>query len=326
MKILLTGSFGNVGISTLKSLLAKDHDIVCFDLETSNNRKTKEEMLEIGEFQTFWGDITNSEDVNKVVKDVNCIIHLAAIIPPLSEKNPELTYKVNVEGTRNLLTAAKSSSNRPKIIMASSMGVYGVTIDQEPPRTAEDPLNPTNTYSTTKVKAEKLIQESGLSWLILRLAAVSVPELSMDMDSLSILYEVPLDQRIEFVDVRDVGTAFSNAVDLREINNEILLIGGGKENGCQIYQRQFIEGIFRALGIPMLPDSAFRIPEEKEDWFYTDWMETSRSQKLLHYQEHSFYDYIEDLKDNNKIKRFIIKIFSPIVKWILLRKSPYYYQ
>ena len=134
MKILLTGSFGNVGISTLKSLLAKDHDIVCFDLETSNNRKTKEEMLEIGEFQTFWGDITNSEDVNKVVKDVNCIIHLAAIIPPLSEKNPELTYKVNVEGTRNLLTAAKSSSNRPKIIMASSMGVYGVTIDQEPDR------------------------------------------------------------------------------------------------------------------------------------------------------------------------------------------------
>ena len=107
MRILLTGAFGNVGESTLFSLFEKDHDILCFDIETSQNKTRQRELTKLGTFKTVWGDITNPEIVEQAVQDIHCIIHLAAVIPPASDTNPDLARKVNVGGTLNLLNAAK---------------------------------------------------------------------------------------------------------------------------------------------------------------------------------------------------------------------------
>ena len=55
------------------------------------------------EIEVAAGDITSPSDVAVAVDGVEALIHLAAILPPLSEANPELTNHVNVEGTRVLL-------------------------------------------------------------------------------------------------------------------------------------------------------------------------------------------------------------------------------
>lgn len=317
-KILLTGAFGNVGQNTLKQLINRGHDVTCFDLQNPTNKKSCAKLLQRWQFKTIWGNILNKNDLINAVEGKDCIIHLAAIIPPLSEKNPDLTYKVNVEGTQNIIHAAKMVLTKPRIIMASSVSVHGPTMHLEPPINADNPLNPSDYYSQTKVECEKLLKESGLPWLILRLAAVSVDKITLKFDY--VLYEIPLEQRTEFVASKDCGIAFANAAKLNE-HNKIFLIGGGE--GCQLRGREFLEGFLDAFGLPMLPDKAFKTPQKKEDWFYIDWLNTTESQEALQFQTTTFQQYVESMKKKYRLARLGIKIISPFIKLALIRMSPY---
>ncbi|MHA1148537.1 MAG: NAD-dependent epimerase/dehydratase family protein [Promethearchaeota archaeon] len=320
MKVLLTGAFGNVGVSTIEKLAAKQYQIRCFDIQSSKNMKVEKKAKKtFGDFETVWGDILDELSVKEVVKGIDAIIHLAAIIPPLSEKIPDVAYKVNVLGTKNLLHAAKQENKKIRFIVASSISVYGSTMAKEPPRKVTDELAPLDNYSSHKIEVEKLIKESGLEYLILRLAAVSIPKIPNRLDP--IMFEIPLNQRIEFVDTRDCGTAFANAVESKEVN-KTFNIGGGK--GCQIVQREYFEELFKALGISMLPDSAFRTPKSDDDWFYTDWVDTEDAQRALQFQSCTFKDYVKEIRNNYNWRRFGASLVKPFVKLSLLIMSPYY--
>jgi nucleoside-diphosphate-sugar epimerase len=319
MKIFLTGAFGNVGASTLQELINQNHEILCFDIKNSKNEKKCNKLQKKGQFDTIWGDITNPDEVSNALKDIDVIIHLAAIIPPLSEKNPDLAYKVNVEGTRNLIEAAKRLERSPRFVVASSVSVHGPCMHKKGLRKADEELCPSDHYSHTKVEVEKMLKESGLPWLILRLGAVSIPKIPYRLDP--IMFEVPLDQRIEFIDSRDAGLAFANAATV-DVENKVLQIGGGES--CQIYQREYISEMFNALGIPMLPDSAFCMPKNDDEWFYTDWMDTEEAQSLLNFQTISFEDYMKEFKKKVAVRRFGLRLVAPFAKFGLLMMSPYY--
>ena len=319
MKVLLTGAFGNVGQNTLKQLKVRDHEVTCFDLPNSANKKICAKLSKKIRFKMIWGNILNKKDIKKAIKGIECIIHLAAIIPPLSETSQKLAHKVNVEGTRNLIEAAKTLPKTPRFVLASSASVHGVTIHLDPPVRANSPLNPSDNYSRTKVECEKMLMESGLPWLILRLAAVSVEKIPRKFDSL--LFEMPLNQRIEFVSSNDCGIAFANAVMIEEVN-KVFLIGGGKD--CQLLEKDFLNGFFDAFGINMLPDKAFKVAKKKEDWFYVDWMDTKESQDVLQFQTMTFQQYVNKMKKDHRMRRLGIKIISPLAKFALLRMSPYF--
>ena len=319
MKVLLTGAFGNVGQNTLKQLLKRDHDVICFDLPNSSNKKIFAKLARKLHFKMIWGNILDKEDLDEAVNGIECIIHLAAIIPPLSDENPELAYKVNVEGTQNLIDAAKALPSKPRFIMASSASVHGVTMHLKPPVRVDSPLNPSDIYSRTKVECEIMLRKSQLPWIILRLAAVSVDKLPRKFDT--ILFDMPLDQRIEFVSSNDCGIAFANAVASKSVN-EIFLIGGGE--GCQVLERDFLKGFFDAYGLKMLPEEAFKEDEKKEDWFYIDWMDTKESQEVLQFQTETLQQYVNRMKRDHRFRRLAIKIISPLAKLFLLRMSPYF--
>jgi nucleoside-diphosphate-sugar epimerase len=129
VNVLLTGAFGNVGLSTLKELLI---DIV-------------------------WGDLRNKDDVESAVKEEDVIIHLAAIIPPLADINTSLAESVNVGGTKNLLNAIKNQPQKPKIIFTSSIAVYGDRLDNPMIKTT-DILAPSrgDYYALTKITIFRL--------------------------------------------------------------------------------------------------------------------------------------------------------------------------
>jgi len=319
MEVLLTGAFGNIGESTLLALLEKNYDIRCFDLSNERNGKIAKKLGEKGKFETIWGDILDLPLIKSIVKDVDCIIHLAGIIPPLSESKPELAKSVNLGGTKNIIKAAENQEVKPKLIFASSVSTYGPTMHLQPPRTADDPLNPTDTYTGTKVECERIIRESSLPWTILRFAAAPPAELGSDIDS--IIFEIPLDQRIEFVHSRDVGIACANAVEAETIG-KTLLIGGGKSS--QMIQREFVSRIFESMGIGMLPDSAFKVATKPEEYYYTDWLDTEESQRLLQYQTRTFDDYIEEMKSQLGMMKYVAKLFKGQAQKRILKVSPYY--
>ena len=127
------------------------------------------------EVEAAAGDITSPADAAAAVDGVETLIHLAAILPPVSEANPDLTTHVNVEGTRVLLESLGRESPEARVVFSSSVSVYGRP--SEPGRiiTAEDPMTPDDHYAHSKAESEMLVRESGIDWIALRISGVAIP-------------------------------------------------------------------------------------------------------------------------------------------------------
>lgn len=317
MNILLTGAFGNIGTSTLEELVKQGHTVRCFDLKTRANERTARRFR--GQVEVMWGDLRRPEDVAAAVRDQGIVVHLAFIIPKMSatgvesEDRPDWAREINVGGTRNLLNAMKALPNPPGIIFSSSYHTYGRTQDQPPPRTVSDPLCPIEHYSHHKVECEQMVKASGLDWAILRLSATLPLAIKLDPG----MFDVPLDNRMEYTHTRDVGLAIANATSSEEAWGRILLIGGGKR--CQYYYREIVQRILDATEVGMLPEAAFGSTP-----FPTDWVDTTESQRLLNYQRRDLGHYVEEMVALLGYRRHLIRLFRPIVRRWLLRKSPYF--
>ena len=170
MKVLLTGSMGNVGSNCVRCLLQQNHEVRCFDIRTKANEKRSRKFA--GRIEMVWGCLTRPDDVSAIVKDVEAIIHLGFMLPPLTDEHPEKAQAVNVGGTRLLIEAAMKQPVPPKFIFASSFSVYGATQHMPPPRTASEPTNPSDNYTRHKVECEEATRNSGLDWCIVRLGLV----------------------------------------------------------------------------------------------------------------------------------------------------------
>ena len=86
-----------------------------------------------------------------------------------------------------------------------------------------------------------------------------------------------------------------------------------------MYQGEFLNNFLKAYGVGSLPESAFNTEP-----YYTDWLDTVESQKLLKYQTRTFDDFINDMKKTIGSKRYFIRMLRPVVRKFLLSMSPYY--
>ncbi len=317
MKILVTGGFGNIGKEVVEELVKEDFKARVFDLKTKKNLKLIKKFKGI---EVFWGDITKKEDIEKALKDIDVVVHLAFIIPKISstgvdiEKVPKIAEKINIQGTRNLIETMERLGKPNTIIFTSSVHIYGITQHKEPPAKVTDPVNPNEIYSY-QVLCENMLKNSNLNYLILRLGASITLDLKISR-FVKGLFEVPLDNRIEFVHSKDIATSIVNAIKRDDLWGRVLNIGGGKR--CQFYYKEMVSKILDAIGIGMLPEELFT-----KEPFAVDWMDTEESEKLLNYQKRDLNDYIKDIKKELGLRIFYIKLFKPFIRLYLMSKSPY---
>lgn len=159
-KALITGANGFIG-SHLKQSLEKDgHTVIGLDnnFHPSGNKT-----------ECIIGDIRNKELVDELVKKVDVVYHLAAIIHvDYSIKYPADTLDVNIYGTLNILEACRKY--KKKLIFASSSEIYGTS--QTDAMTEEHPLDCQSPYAATKVAGDRLcksyIDTYGMDISILR--------------------------------------------------------------------------------------------------------------------------------------------------------------
>lgn len=159
MNVLVTGGCGYIGSALVRQLQADENVArvtVLDSLDAGSPRNLLDSCVSDG-FAFRRGDVRKYGDVESAVRDVDRVIHLAAITGATStHERREETYAVNLEGSRNVLNAAEKFDIE-HVVFASSCNIYGrSTSTHLDEATDPDPLNP---YAETKWKAERLLAE-----------------------------------------------------------------------------------------------------------------------------------------------------------------------
>jgi UDP-glucose 4-epimerase len=161
MKVLLTGATGFIGSHLAKSLSKQN-----FELWSIVRSAKKAKVLEDIGSHLIYADITDYGQIQKILAglEFDYVFHLAALtkVPRINKRNLDLFYKVNVEGTRNLLECFKDKKIK-KFIYFSSIDVSGFTVgdsDEIKGRIIDESFigNPKRPYEITKAKAEKVVK------------------------------------------------------------------------------------------------------------------------------------------------------------------------
>lgn len=150
MRYLVTGGAGFIGSNTVDELVRRGDSVVVLDDLSSGK---EENLTEVRSKITFIrGSITDIESVQKAMQQADYVIHLAARTSvPRSVKDPVDTNKINVDGTLNILLAARD--NRVKrVVYAASSSAYGETATL--PKVESMPASPISPYGVSKYVGE----------------------------------------------------------------------------------------------------------------------------------------------------------------------------
>ena len=147
-KILITGGAGFIGSNLCEYFLSKNHQIICLDNLSTGHYHNIENLVSNPNFKFLEGDIRNYSDCQKAAKNVDYILHQAALgSVPRSISDPITTNDVNITGFLNIISAAKEA-NVKRFIYAASSSTYG---DSESLPKVEDIIGkPLSPYAITK--------------------------------------------------------------------------------------------------------------------------------------------------------------------------------
>lgn len=156
VKYLVTGGAGFIGSNIVSEILIRGDYVRVLDNFSTGKRENILGFTEDKKFELIEGDIRSYHTVREAVSDVDYILHQAALPSvPRSIKDPLTTNDVNINGTLNILEAAKEFKVK-KVVFASSSSVYGN--NKENTKNENMPVNPLSPYALSKYTAERYMQ------------------------------------------------------------------------------------------------------------------------------------------------------------------------
>jgi len=304
MQVLITGGAGRLGTTICRAFYEDGIDVCAFDLDTPQNRRRIRELN--GAVKVFWGDITDRDSVRRALDGIDAVVHMAAVLPPVADAQPELARKVNVGGTGILVDLLRENGRQIPFVFTSSAATFGPTPDAGAPLSPEvTQCRPRGTYGETKLEAEDLIRESGVEHVILRLSATMY--FIFEFSDIKRMFTLPLDQRIEYCHPDDTARAIVNSVKrFEKAKGNTFVISGGPEQ--RMLYKDMIGAILGVMGLPVPPAGKF-----SKEAYYLDWYDTARSQELLEYQKRNFTDYLQDFA--SEVSRRYGSRFLPFMRW-----------
>lgn len=147
--VVVTGGGGFIGSNLVRALLDRGDEVRILDNFSTGNRANLDGLdVEIVE-----GELRSYERVHNAVRKTEVVYHLGALgSVPRSVQDPLTSSAVNVEGTLNVLLAARDEGVR-RVVFSSSTSVYGSS--RQLPTTEETPPDPISPYGVAKLAAER---------------------------------------------------------------------------------------------------------------------------------------------------------------------------
>ncbi len=243
---LVTGANGHIGNVLVRQLLARGEEVRAFVRPNANLA-----ALHGLEVEIFPGDLLDPATLARALQGVEVVYHLAARISLAPGPDPE-TARVNLDGTRTLLAAARHSPIR-RFVYASS--IYAMRIPSEGVVDESLPFDPDHArgaYDRSKAAASLEVQKAameGLDAVIVCPTAVIGPyDFRPSEAGRGILYNLPpgvkfyVDGAYDFVDVRDAAHGFILAAE-KGRSGETYILGGDR-----LTVREAAETIWEAAG------------------------------------------------------------------------------
>jgi NADH dehydrogenase len=208
--ILVTGGTGFVGPKVVHALRARE-----LPVRALARRPEREETLQAWGVDVVHGDMTDAESLRRAAEGAEAVVHLVAI----RQGKPEQFERIMIEGTRNLLAAAREAGAR-RFILMSALGTTEQTKDLVP-------------YWHAKWTEEQDVKASGLDHVIFRPSFIFGSDGGILPTFAKLARRTPVTpitgsgkQRIQPIWVDDVAEFFAKAVDLKAAANRTWELGG----------------------------------------------------------------------------------------------------
>jgi nucleoside-diphosphate-sugar epimerase len=287
VRILCTGDKGFVGLETRKVLEKAGHTVIGYDLMDGYDIRDRNQL----------NDVVIEEDIDR-------ILHLAAIARFAdADKDPQLAFQTNVEGTKNVVAVAKM--HKIPLVYASTGSVY-MPISEHPPITEEFAAKGNSVYGCTKYLGETYVKEH-TPHIILRYAHLYGAEkrnhgliggflARIDRGLAPTLYGGK--QSNDFTYIKDVALANKQALEAAwDAWNQAYNIGSGEELSAAEAGRIVCE----AAGYTGAIDVKEGRTVDAERFFY----DTSKAEKMLGFKaQYSFKQGLEDMFQQPEDPRF----------------------
>jgi nucleoside-diphosphate-sugar epimerase len=280
--ILITGGAGSVGRNLVARCRAGGYTVRVFDLPVCDFTGLEGESG----IEVVKGDITQVATVEQAVQGAGAVMHLAALLPPVSERDRVRTFAINVDGTATIIRAMERFAKDAVLVFSSSVSTYGNTTAETPPLRVEHPQTALDIYAESKIASERLVRQASLHTVVLRIAGIAVPVLQEPPP----VWPFTAEQRLEMIHRDDVVTALYKALITPQAYGHTLNIAGGPT--WQMTGQQYVANLYEMIGVP-IEMATFRRPDEAG---WVDWYDTAASERLLGYQEHSYSAYLDTLR------------------------------
>jgi NAD dependent epimerase/dehydratase len=261
--VLVTGAGGFIGSHLVELLVRAGADVRAFIRYNSRNdfgqlERLPTEVLEA--VDVYAGDLVNPEAVANAVDGRTTVLHLGALIPiPYSYRHPREFVAANIEGTLNVLEAARRSSVE-RVVQVSTSEVYGTA--QQVPISETHRLHPQSPYAASKVASDQLAlsfaRSFGLDVVVARPFNTFGPRQSARAIIPTIVTQALAREQVElgattptrdFLFVEDTAAGLARCAEADGVTGEVFNLGTGTEISIGELAKRILTLLGRQVGI-----------------------------------------------------------------------------